>query len=315
MKFTLPNLLLLSLSINVSHDGILGVYAYSNPLFVQESAAIKKAPSKNKGIEIELPDFDELFNRIETVSPLAKLALQGGDGGFDAMEDKSPAGMKWKTLESKKKRVVHHIDKIDNFQNLHAPLLRFRSTLKGPCIGDAFADFIMNFDERKKWDVQIAAVDELYPVKDLGEVNNMMMGKFGECSRLGIGYCQTKPNFVVDSREQLTMCGIQEFPESGAALIWGTEMEDRHNHLFPPTERHTRARSHIFSTTLVPSGPDSFDVEYVLQLDTGGKIPTFMTTPVVIDSVKSMFNHANNFYSGKGGALVEYLKNQEKAFS
>jgi len=223
--------------------------------------------------------------------------------------------MKWKVVESKKKRLVHRIEKIDNFQNLNAPLLRFRSTLEGPCLGDAFANFIMNFEERKKWDVQIAAVDELYPVQDLEEVNKMMMGKFGKCTRLGIGYCQTKPNFVVDSREQLTMCGIQEFPETGAALIWGTEMEDRHNHLFPPTERHTRARSHIFSTTLVPSSSDSFDVEYVLQLDTGGKIPTFMTTPVVIDSVKSMFNHANNFYSGKGGELDEYLKNQEKAFS
>lgn len=50
------------------------------------------------------------------------------------------------------------------------------------------------------------------------------------------------------------MCGIQDF-ENGGSIIWGTEMEDSENHLFPEGKRHVRARSHIFSTTLMPTGP------------------------------------------------------------
>ena len=65
--------------------------AFTAPIF-QESAALQKtAPSKTKGIEIELPDFDEFFNRIQIVSPLAKLAFEGGGsgegGGFAKVDD------------------------------------------------------------------------------------------------------------------------------------------------------------------------------------------------------------------------------------
>jgi hypothetical protein len=51
----------------------------------QEAPSIQKtrtAPSKTEGVEIELPNFDELFNRIQQVSPLARLAIEGGTGGF-----------------------------------------------------------------------------------------------------------------------------------------------------------------------------------------------------------------------------------------
>jgi hypothetical protein len=61
-------------------------------------------------------------------------------------------------------------------------------------------------------------------------------------------------------------------------------------------DRVTRARSHLFSTTLVPTSETSFDVEYVLQLEIGGKIPIWLTTPIVTDSVKRMFKCAKEVY-------------------
>ena len=51
----------------------------------------RTAPSKTEGVDIELPDFDEFFDRIQTVSPLARLAMNGGGsgegGGFAAVDD------------------------------------------------------------------------------------------------------------------------------------------------------------------------------------------------------------------------------------
>lgn len=225
------------------------------------------------------------------------------------------ADLKWKTIESNKRRVVHQIEKIDNFQGNSAPILRFRTSFEGPCHGAGFANFIMDLEQRKKWDVQIENVYEAYPIHDL-EVASMAMGfKYGVCSKLGVGHCQTKSNMGIDSREQLTLCGIQEFPQSsnGSCIIWGTEMEEWHNHLLEalPGPRCTRAKSHIFCTTLVPTGPNSFDVEYVLQLDIGGNIPTWLTTPIVTDSVKKMFGYTKDFFLDKNGELTEFLAEQK----
>mmetsp|Transcript_20799 Transcript_20799/g.23583 ORF Transcript_20799/g.23583 Transcript_20799/m.23583 type:complete len:312 (+) Transcript_20799:259-1194(+) len=279
----------------------------------QEAPAMPSfVPSKTEGVEIELPDFDELFNRIQQVSPLARLAIEGGTGGFENCDYSSPKNLKWKNLSAKKKAIVHHIDKIDNFQGLGCPIVRFRSTLKGPCIGSIFAGFVMNLDEREKWDPQIKEVEETYPIYDVEAANLAMNFKYGDCKKLGIGYCQTKSNIVVDGREQLTLCGIQSFA-SGATLIWGTEMEETHNHLLPDCERHTRAKSHLFSTVLVPSGPDSFDVEYVLQLEVGGSIPGFLTQPILIETVKSLFKHADTVYQDKE-ILAPYLMGKEELF-
>jgi hypothetical protein len=217
--------------------------------------------------------------------------------------------LKWKTVESNKRRIVHQIEKIDNFQGLSAPILRFRATLEGPCEGEAFANFIMHLDDRKKWDAQIDNVYEAYPIHDL-EVADMAMGfKYGECSRLGVGHCLTKTSMGIDAREQLTLCGINDFPEAdnGSCLIWGTEMEEWHNHLFPPGHRHTRAKTHLFSSTLVPTGPETFDAEYVIQLDIGGNIPTWLTTPIVTDNVKKFFSCAADFFKNKNGDLDKYL--------
>ena len=153
-------------------------------------------------------------------------------------------------------------------------------------------NLIMDVDQRMKWDDQIDQVYEIYPINDLNYANMVMgNGKFGECTRLGVGYCKTKPNLGVDSREQLTLCGCQEF-DHGACIIWGVELEPWHDYMFPPTERHTRAKSRVFCTTMQPTGEDSFDVEYVLQLEIGGKIPQWVSTPLVVKSVKRMFQYA-----------------------
>lgn len=288
--------------------------AFSTPVFQETTTLRRTAPSQMEGVEIELPDFDELFYRIGRVSPLARLAIEGNagnGGGFGAVDDINPNDMKWKQIESNKRRTVHQIDKIDNFQNLKCPIVRFRSSLNGPCEGEKFAEFIMHLEERKRWDQQIADVSEMYPIYDMATANLAMgMGKYGDCSRLGVGYCQTKANLVVSPREQLTLCGIQTF-ECGSCIIWGTEMEEWHNHLLPDGERLTRAKTHLFSTTLVPTGPDTFDVEYVLQLDIGGQLPTFLTVPILTETVKSLFSHAKEVFSGKNGELEKFLLEKE----
>lgn len=220
--------------------------------------------------------------------------------------------LRWKTIEERKDRLVHQIQKIDNFQGLPAPLVRFRSSLSGPCVGECFANFIMDIDERKKWDSQIEQVYEAYPIHDLDAANIAMgFGSYGDCSRLGIGYCQTKANLGISPREQLILCGIQNFSD-GSCIVWGTEMEEWHNHLFPPGERHTRAKSHIFSTTLTPTSENSFDVEYALQLEVGGKLPTWCTTPILVDTIKKMFIHAQGFFGGEHGNLEAYLSEQKR---
>lgn len=110
---------------------------------------------------------------------------------------------KWSKIEENPRKTVHKIDKIDNFQNLGCPIVRFRSSLQGPCSGNKFASFIMDLEERAKWDPQIEMVDELYPIYDVDAANIAMDFQYGDCQRLGIGYCRTKSNPIVDGREQL----------------------------------------------------------------------------------------------------------------
>jgi len=291
------------------------VNAFSSPVFQEQRTMQKTAPSKLEGVEIELPDFDELFDRIQQVSPLTKSAIEGRTGGFEEADANDSSGLKWTNIESNKKKLVHQIDKIDDFQGLGAPIVRFRSSMKGPCSGTRFAHYIMDLQERGKWDPQIGQVEEKYPIVDLDTANICMgFGKYGDCSRLGIGYCQTKGTMGITSREQLTMCGIQDYASTGSTVIWGTEMEDWHNHLLPEGPRHTRAKSHIFCTTLVPTSEDSFDVEYVLQLEIGGKIPTWMTTPIVTETVKNLFRHAKKDFDshGKGGEFDKFVAEKER---
>ena len=244
--------------------------------------------------------------------------------------DKSP--LNWKKVEAKKNAVVHRIDKCEYYNNEKNPVVRFRCSLEGPCIGMKMVDYIMKIEERSKWDPQIEALADIYVANDLEEVDRYMNGsedadgnhvdfsssvndsidtdtcidtcsekgerKYGHCGMFGIGYTKTKRYLVVDGREQLTLCGLQEFP-NGSALIWGVEMEERHNDLFPPGERRTRAKTRLYTTAIVPTSSNTFDAEYCLQLDPGGALPSFLTTPIMIDSVKTMFTVAKKDFGNE----------------
>lgn len=69
--------------------GLHFVSAFQTPIF--EKSVSKTAPSKSEGVEIQLPNFDELFGRIQKVSPLAKLVIEqcgsGPGGGFAKIDD------------------------------------------------------------------------------------------------------------------------------------------------------------------------------------------------------------------------------------
>lgn len=267
------------------------------------------AKGNDQGAEIELPNFDLLFDRIQQASPLAKLVMEGNSGGgFSAIDDTSE--LRWKKVEANDKNTVHRIDKLDSFQNVKTPLLRFRSTIKGPCIGERFSHFIMDLEERKKWDDQLAYQEELYPIDDMAAIDGMLGDKdrFGSCIRVGVGYVRTKQG-IISPREQLILGGHQEFKD-GSTILWGTEMEEFHNHLLPPGQRYTRAKSHLFAATLAPTGDNSFDVEYLLQMDVGGGVPAFMTTPAIADAVKKLFTHAKGYFEGEDVEM--FLKSREE---
>lgn len=55
--------------------------AFSNTLFQDQVVNQKLAPSKTDGVDIELPDFEELFGRMQNVSPLARTVISGSPNG------------------------------------------------------------------------------------------------------------------------------------------------------------------------------------------------------------------------------------------
>ena len=247
-------------------------------------------PFQKLGIDVELPNFDELFEKIKEVSPLAKSVLSGNTDkqSLSAVKQEKD-DLKWKRMEANSQSAVQEIEKIDNFDKKGTPLLRFRSSLKGPCVGEYFGKFIIDLEERKKWDKQVADVYEAYTVSDdLLDAANIAMGygKYGDCSRLGIGYAQTKAG-VISHREQLFMYGLQEFP-NGSSILFGQELDNKHNDLLPNGPRHTRAKSHLFSATLTPTGEDSFDIEY----KAGFQIATHSDTHPSLNEVRRCFRVA-----------------------
>ena len=62
--------------------------AFTVPMFQEQITMQRTAPSKTDGVEIELPDFDEFFRRIQQVSPLSRVAISGetDKGGFSVSE-------------------------------------------------------------------------------------------------------------------------------------------------------------------------------------------------------------------------------------
>jgi hypothetical protein len=140
--------------------------------------------------------------------------------------------------------------------------------------------------------------------------------------------------------------GLQEFGGCGAYLLWGQEVLDDEGGgqsggsssssssssssnnsgsttttAAAPTlpwpsdsARCTRAKSHLFSVTLLPTSETTFDVEYVLQLEIGGSIPKWLTTPVLIDTVKNLFRvAAADFASMTGGGGSSSNSNHHSA--
>jgi hypothetical protein len=55
---------------------ISGAQAFSGVLFQRAPTLQRTAPSKKDGVDIQLPDFEELFNRISQVSPLARRVIE-----------------------------------------------------------------------------------------------------------------------------------------------------------------------------------------------------------------------------------------------
>jgi hypothetical protein len=279
-------------------------------------------PVSSNPFGIQLPQFDDLFHQIQLVSPLARSVIQkassalGEKRGFDSLTPDTKGPLKWKRVESNRKGAVHQIDKLDHFNGVKVPLLRFRSTFEGPCAGDFFGSFILDNEQRQKWDTQLDNVYEIYNIANR-DAANIAMGfgqSYGDILRMGVGYGKTKPALGLSPREQLFLYGLQDFPD-GSCLLWGQELTDDYNHLLPSTggPRQARARSHLFSATLTPTGPNQFDVEYCLQLEIGGNVPHFLTTPAIQDSVKSLFKTAQSEFRGESGNLQDFLAQQEEA--
>ena len=233
----------------------------------------------------------------------------------------------WKVVSSfNSNKLIKEIDKIDGFENKVAPMVRLRSTFQGPKKrrGETFADVFSTEELRHQWDVTNDVVGEIYS-GNLEELNQYQDAtKYGTSSMFGIGYVKTKKS-VVSPREQMTLCGVTNF-QSGASIVYAVELEESSDNLLPKNQpkRVPRSTTHLFATTIIPTGEDTFDVEYVLQLEVGGFpgmlvlkpfcmaldnlslnsvyiirpsiTPGWLTGPVVIETVKKMFRFADNYF-------------------
>lgn len=318
-RHILPALLLISTYLNAYHafTAVRPTITPSTTLHASSqamSSAFKvfQTPSPNPihstpytgSIPIFVPKPSSIMNEIKSVSPLATAVMTGKKVERE-MED-----VKWTMVEdnrSRKRRVVDTIEKIDNFNGISTPLLRFRTSIKTsapykPYFLSHFASFLMDLEQRSKWDDTVKTVKEIYPL-DLISGNALFSSpEHGILTRLGIGHCTTKPaaGGLVTPREQLTLCGINSHDDNGG-IIWGFECPENMDKLFPlNVNRITRARSHYFSTTLRPrTSGDGFDVEYVIQLQIGGRIPSWSTAPIVIQTIKQLFKHAMVYYGDR----------------
>ena len=309
-----PMLLLLALPMIAARRGLSSYHraaAFGNPKYFTNRLIASDKP----GVDLKVPDFPTLFDQICEVSPLAKQAFTDDNpGGFQAVKSSDDVH-KWKVTDNTPKRLVSHVDKIDNFQNNGVPLLRLRSTLHGPAKkrGLCLSGLICEQDLRRRHDATCDIVDTIYSAASLDDVKELQANaRYGEPTLFGVGYTKTKKS-VVSPREQLTLCGLQEFA-SGASVTWGVELEEDQNYLFPKDQpqRMPRTTTHLLVMTAIPrpgEENDAFDVEYLLQIEIGG-FPAFLTGPVVVDSVKKMFRFADRYFrSGfhDGGDLSRRL--------
>lgn len=289
------------------HLIVASAAAFGSPKYYSDTFVRGDKP----GTLLKVPNFDALFDELEKCSPLVKQALHDEKPqGIKAVDD-SADFYKWKNTERHPGKLISQVDKIDNFQNNKVPLIRVRSSLRGPSKkrGECFSELISTPELRHKWDATNNIVDTVHSAENLQDIKQLQGDKYGEPSMFGVGYVKTKQS-VVSPREQLTLCGVQNF-DSGASIIWGVELEEDQNHLFPKDQpkRMPRSTSHIFSTTLIPTGEDTFDAEYVLQLDVNG-CPGWLLGPIVTETVKKMFRFAETYFESgfeEGGALAKRL--------
>lgn len=283
------------------------IAAFGNPKYYSD----KFVPADRNGVKLKVPKFDVLFDELEKVSPLVKQALhEEKPGGIAAIDDTADF-YKWKNMERHPNRLVSQVDKIDNFQNNGVPLIRVRSSLRGPLKqkGIYFSELISTTELRQKYDATNKMVDTIYSAADLEYVKKFQGDNYGEPALFGVGYVKTKQS-IVSPREQMTLCGVQNFP-SGASMVWGVELEEDQDYLFPKDQpkRVPRSTSHLFAMTLIPTSEDTFDVEYVLQLDVGG-LPGWLVGPAVTETIKKMFRFAEKYCESgfeEGGELAKRL--------
>jgi hypothetical protein len=103
----------------VSHHVI--VSAFKSPFFTMPASVAAKVPTKTEGIEIEMPNFDELFGRIQKLSPLAQLAIESKEGGFAVVNEECE-------YRHSKKRQYVSVFPIVSSSSLFYPRLIFRSS-------------------------------------------------------------------------------------------------------------------------------------------------------------------------------------------
>ena len=283
------------------------IAAFGNPKYYSNNFV----PADRDGAQLKVPKFDVFFDELQKVSPLVKQALhEENPRGISAIDDAADV-YKWKHMERHPNKLISQVDKIDNFQGHGVPLIRVRSTLRGPSKqkGIYFSELISTAELRQKWDATNKIVDTIYNAADINDIKKFQGDEYGEPVLFGVGYVKTKQS-VVSPREQMTLCGVQDFP-SGASIVWGVELEEDQNHLFPKDQpkRMPRSTSHLFAMTLIPTGEETYDVEYVLQLDVGG-LPGWLLGPVVTETVKKMFRFAEKYCESgfeEGGELAKRL--------
>lgn len=200
--------------------------------------------------------------------------------------------LKWKSISTTKNGCVQQIEKLDNYDGVSAPMLRFRSSFEGLGISDFVDRYLVALNTIFQADECLERVEEIHSIHDTETIQKSLCGDtLGKCTRLGVAYGKTKKAFGITPRETMFLYGLHVCP-NGSMIIWGKEMADTNDHLLPPGQRQTRANMNLFSVTLTPTGKDSFDVEYLLQLAVGGRVPNWVTCPMLVDTVKGLFEAA-----------------------
>lgn len=262
---------------------LIAVLATTANAYSPSSTLTSALPTTGNPI-VALPDLPQLWEQVQQLSPLAKRVFSGqvNGKGLASIDAKQDEVFQWKRVHTKNGRLV---EKLDNFQERGAPLLRFRASLPIPCVGEYFGHALMDSSTRKKWDAQLDQVKEVETVEDAHLLIRDQLP--GETKHLGVGYCKTLASMGISAREQLFTYGMQAMRD-GSQFLWGVSA-NHHDHLWPTAPAATLATQHLFCATLTPTSSESMDVEYLLQLDIGGNVPQFLTTPVMIDTIHNLF--------------------------